>query len=56
MNQMPMNLLWVKCENNAQTVVFIEIEPDNVDLSHSYYDSCEGIYISFGIGITSGNI
>ncbi len=59
MNQMPMNLFWGKCENNAWCSL------RNVDLSHSYYDSCEGIYIiwywnNFGNPVTvrvgQGNI
>ena len=59
MNQLPVNLFWMKCENNAWC------SWHNVDLSHSYYDSCEGIYIiwywdNFGNPVTvrvgQGNI
>ena len=39
MNQMPMNLFWLKCENNAWCSL------RDVDLSHSYYDNFVGIYI-----------
>ena len=38
-NQMPMNLFWLKCENNAWCSL------RDVDLSHSYYDNFVGIYI-----------
>lgn len=59
MNQTTLHLFWVKCENNAWCSLH------NADLSHSYYDSCEGIYIiwywdNFGNPVTvrvgQGNI
>ena len=59
MNQTKLHLFWVKCKNNAWCSLH------NVDLSHSYYDSCEGIYIiwywdNFGNPVTvrvgQGNI
>ena len=58
-NQMPMNIFWMKCENNAWCSL------DQVDLSHKYYDNFEGIYIiwywdNFGNPVTvrvgQGNI
>ena len=50
-NQTIMNLLWLKCENNAWCSLH------GVDLSHSYYDNFVGIYIiwywdNFGNPIT----
>ena len=38
-NQMPMSLFWMKCDNNAWCSL------NSVDLSHSYYDNFEGIYV-----------
>ena len=58
-NQTIMNLLWLKCENNAWCSL------RDVDLSHSYYDNFVGIYIiwywnKFGEAVTikvgQGNI
>ncbi len=50
-NQTIMNLLWLKCKNNAWCSL------RDVDLSHSYYDNFVGIYIiwywnKFGEAVT----